>query len=104
MKELSAMLERGEMSSRELTLAFLRRIDEKNPSLNAFITVDHERALGEADGSDERRKAGTPRSPWDGIPIAVKDNICTRGLRTTCASGILRDFVPRRSASSRTGL
>ncbi len=100
MKELSAMLERGETSSRELTRAFLSRIDEKNPSLNAFITVDHERALGEADRSDERRKAGNPRSPWDGIPIAVKDNICTRGLRTTCASGILRDFVPPYDATA----
>ncbi len=98
--ELSALLEKKETNSREIASSFVARIDELNPKLNAFITVDRERVFAEAAESDARRASGKALSKFDGIPVALKDNICTEGLRTTCGSGILRDFTPPYSASS----
>jgi len=98
--ELSDLLNRGAVSSREVARAFLERISAVDEKINAFITCDEDRLFREADESDRRRQSGNPRSPYDGIPVAVKDNICTEGLRTTCASGILRDFIPPYDATA----
>lgn len=98
--ELSALLEKGETSAADIAGAFLSRAKDLNGKLNAFITIDEERTLAEAKASDDRRKNGKALSPFDGIPVAVKDNISTRGLRTTCASKILGDFVPPYDATA----
>lgn len=93
-RELSSLLQSGGISAREIAESYLERIDRLNPVLNAFITVNAQGLLDEAVASDARRKQGSPLSPFDGVPLAIKDNICTRGILTTCASGILRNFVP----------
>ena len=93
--ELSAALAAKQLSSVELTRAFLNRIKELNPTLNAFITVDEARSLAEAKASDARRAKAGPGaapSPLEGIPIAHKDIFCTTGLRTTCGSRMLAEF------------
>ena len=92
--ELSALLEKKEISSGELTRAYLERIEKLNPSINAFVTINADEALKAAQESDERRKNGAPLSPYDGIPIAVKDNINTKGVRTTCSSRMLENYIP----------
>ena len=91
--ELSAELSRGAISSVELVRACLARIEAHNPELNAFITVCGESALAEAAAADQARAGGDSR-PLLGIPLAHKDIFCTRGLRTTCGSRMLADFLP----------
>lgn len=83
-----------EVSSRELTEQCLRRIEAVNGRLNAFLTVTAERALAAADEADRELAAGTDRGPLHGIPIALKDVFCTRGIRTTCGSLLFKDHVP----------
>ncbi|MGE5640850.1 MAG: Asp-tRNA(Asn)/Glu-tRNA(Gln) amidotransferase subunit GatA [Clostridia bacterium] len=90
--ELSAALSRKEVSSVELTRACLERIGRFDGDLKAFVTVDEQRALGEAKQADARRARGES-GPLTGIPIAHKDIFCTRGLRTTCGSRMLANFV-----------
>ena len=97
-EEHAESLERGEYSSLELTAAFLERIAEKDKKIGAYITVCHDEALAAAKRSDERRAKGESRSILDGIPFALKDNICTKGIRTTCASMMLYDYIPPYSA------
>ena len=92
-------LAKGEYSSLELTRAFLERIDSTNPELNAYITVAHESALKEARESDERRARGDARGTLDGIPYAAKDNIAVRGLRLSCASRMLENYISPYDAS-----
>jgi len=89
--ELSAALARKELSSVELTNAFLNRIKKLNPGLNAFITVDEARSLADAKASDARR-AKAAAGPLEGIPVAHKDIFCTQGLRTTCGSRMLAAY------------
>ncbi|MCU0848973.1 MAG: Asp-tRNA(Asn)/Glu-tRNA(Gln) amidotransferase subunit GatA [Spirochaetes bacterium] len=97
---LSEMLEKKEISSREICQAYLKRISDLNGRLNAYITVDPGMLMVEAGISDERRSSGKQLSRYDGIPIAVKDNISTKGVKTTCASRILSNFVPPYDAHS----
>jgi len=88
-------LRRGDISSRELTQSVLARIEERDDLINAYITVTGEQALEAADLADERfRNSSVPPPLLNGLPVAVKDNICTRGIRTTCASGILENYAP----------
>ena len=89
---LSAALVARKVSSVELTRQFLARIETLNPELNAFITVDAERALSQAKAADARRAAGEAGGLL-GIPVAHKDIFCTRGLATTCGSKMLATFV-----------
>ncbi len=98
-RQLLHMLERGETTSVEIVTAYLHAIEEKT-DINAYITVAAEVALQQAQESDLRRKAGKQLSPFDGIPIAIKDNICTREVLTTCASGILQNFIPPYNATA----
>ncbi len=91
--ELSAELSRGAISSVELTRACLARIEELNPRLNAFVTVCADEALKQAAEADRARAKGAG-SPLLGVPVAHKDIFCTRGLRTTCGSRMLENFLP----------
>lgn len=90
--ELSAALSAGEISSVELTQAYLDRIKEYNQSLNAYITVCEEGAIAQARAADEARAKGE-NSPLLGIPLAQKDIFCTKGVATTCGSRMLENFV-----------
>ncbi|MBO5416657.1 MAG: Asp-tRNA(Asn)/Glu-tRNA(Gln) amidotransferase subunit GatA [Clostridia bacterium] len=92
--EHAEALARGEYSAEELVRAYLARIEEKEASVDAFLYVDCERALDLARESDKRRADGVSRGRFDGIPIAVKDNICTRSMPTTCASKMLDGYIP----------
>ena len=91
--EAHELLKKGEVSSLELTKAALERIDEVEDKLCSFVTVTRELAHAQARQADERIKAGE-FSPLTGIPAMIKDNMCTKGTRTTCASKMLEDFVP----------
>jgi aspartyl-tRNA(Asn)/glutamyl-tRNA(Gln) amidotransferase subunit A len=102
-EELAALLAGRKVSSVELTELFLRRIERHNPSLNAFLTVTAHHALAAAQRGDKEisRARGSIRRnrPLLGIPISLKDNIWTRGIRTTAGSRILGDFVPAADAT-----
>ncbi|MDR1337625.1 MAG: Asp-tRNA(Asn)/Glu-tRNA(Gln) amidotransferase subunit GatA [Rickettsiales bacterium] len=91
--EALAKLKSGEITSVELTRAYLERIEKFGDELNCYITVTPERALADAAAADERYGAGEPRA-LDGIPIGMKDLFATRGIRTTAASKMLENFVP----------
>ncbi len=92
-QEALARLKSGEVSAVDLTQAVLDRIAKLNDALNAYITVDAEGALAQAKIADQKRADGSA-GPLAGIPIALKDVICTEGLLTTCGSKILQNFVP----------
>jgi len=98
--ELSRMLKKKEVSSREVTESVLARIDEKESLLRAYITTTRELALKQADLADKRFHRGESLSPLDGIPIAVKDVLCTKGIKTTCGSAILKDYIPPYDATA----
>lgn len=87
-------LNRKEVSSRELTEAVLHRIDAVDDTIRAFVTVLHDKALASAAAIDAKRLNGESLGPLAGIPMALKDNFCTKGIRTTCASRILDNFIP----------
>jgi len=84
----------GEISSAEVTRACLGRIEALDPELGAFLTVDAEGALSAALAVDAARAAGAALGPLAGVPLALKDNLSTRGLRTTCGSRMLEAYVP----------
>src|SRR5689334_22317660 len=83
--EAAAALARGTVSSVELTTLSLARIERLDRRLNAFITIDRESAISQARECDRRRAAGKASGPLDGVPLALKDNIDTAGVRTTAA-------------------
>ncbi len=91
--EAQAKLRTREISSRDLTRACLDRIAAVEPKLNAFITVCEREALEQADAADQRLATGDA-PPLCGIPLGIKDIYATKGVRTTCASKILENFVP----------
>jgi aspartyl-tRNA(Asn)/glutamyl-tRNA(Gln) amidotransferase subunit A len=92
LKELSGALAQKKISSVELTTLFLDRIEKLNPTLNAFVTVDRDKALAAARAADEKIGAGGV-AVLTGIPLAHKDIFCTEGWRTTCGSKMLANFI-----------
>ena len=102
-EELAALLAKRKISPVELTELFLRRIQRQNPALNAFLTVTAEPALAAARRAEKQllhhRSARRENAPLLGIPITIKDNIWTRGIRSTAGSKILQDFIPARDST-----
>jgi aspartyl-tRNA(Asn)/glutamyl-tRNA(Gln) amidotransferase subunit A len=91
---LADMLRNREISSRELTESVFDRIDELEGITNAYISLTRDKALEAADLADERLGGDGDIPLLCGIPLAVKDNLCTRGIRTTCAAQILENHIP----------
>ncbi len=97
--ELSEGLKRGDFTSRQVTEAYLNRIHQVERQVGAFLTVEDDAALAQADARDAERAEGHVTGPLHGIPVALKDNICVRGGKTTCASRMLETFVSPYSAT-----
>ncbi len=83
-----------ELSARELTVSVLQRIARVESQIHAYQHVIEERALALADEIDARRARGETPHPWAGIPVAIKDNMCLRGVPATCSSKMLERFIP----------
>ena len=92
--ELAAQIRKKEISCREAVEAVFGQIEKQEEGLNCYISLDREEALRQADAAQKGIGEGTLAGPLAGVPAAVKDNICTAGRRTTCASRILSDFIP----------
>ena len=92
--ELGKKIKAGEVSVVEATEAALAAIEAKEEKINSFVTVDREGALKQAEEVQKKIDAGELTSPLAGVPVAIKDNMCTEGLLTTCSSKILGNFVP----------
>ncbi len=98
--EAARGLRERRFSSRELVDAVLERAAQTEAELHAYLTLDHEGARRAADQADEELASGTDRGPLHGIPIALKDNLCTTGVETTCASQILAGYHPPYDATA----
>ncbi len=103
-REILSGLQRGEFSSREVTQACLEQIERCEPALHAFITLTPDLALHMADAADRKRAeahaAGQPVPPLLGLPLAVKDILALEGIRCTCGSKMLENFVPPYTAAA----
>jgi aspartyl-tRNA(Asn)/glutamyl-tRNA(Gln) amidotransferase subunit A len=88
------------ISARELASDYYKRIEARNPELNAYLALSEDRAFAQAERVDALVAAGKPLPPLAGVPIAVKDVISTRGVRTTCGSKILENYIPPYDATA----
>ena len=91
--ELIEKLKNKELTSTEITQSYINRIKEKEPEVQAFVTTLEDEALKQAKEIDEKRKSGEIENNLAGIPIGIKDNMCTKGIKTTCSSHMLEKFV-----------
>jgi len=98
-REIREAIVSGKISAVEICRASLTRIEQTNPTLNAFNHVVAERAIAQATSIDARRAAGATLGPLAGVPVALKDNLCVKGVRTTASSKILDTFHPPYSAT-----
>ncbi len=96
---LQKLLLNRKISPQEITQALLARIREKNSRVNAYLTVAEDEAPAQAGVADKRLGKGDGACPLTGIPLAIKDNICIKGVRMTCASKILEHYVPPYNAT-----
>ena len=101
-RELRTRIGRGEVSCREVAEAHLRRCEAIDPAVRAFVTLTPEVALAQAERWDVARARGEPLPPLAGVPVALKDNFCTRGIPTTCSSKILARWRPPYDATVTT--
>ena len=100
--DLSEMIKNKEISSAELTKSVFDRIKAVEGKVDAYLTLDEENAMKKAAEIDEKLAKGEELSPLAGIPVGIKDNISTKGLRTTCASKMLGNYVPPFNATCRS--
>lgn len=98
--ELAAAIKEGKATAVEAMEAVLSRIEEKDGEINAYVTIDRDVALSAAKEAQQKIDAGVLTGPLAGVPVAIKDNLCTEGMLTTCASKILENFVPTFSAEA----
>jgi aspartyl-tRNA(Asn)/glutamyl-tRNA(Gln) amidotransferase subunit A len=98
--ELTDAFRRGDLTPSAVAEAYLARIGALDGKVGAYLTVMGDQALAAARESDQRWRAGSPRGPLDGAPVAVKDVMCTAGVRTTCGSKMLEHFVPPYDATT----
>lgn len=92
--QLLRLLQTGAVSAAEVTAAYLKRIRLQEPRVGAFLCILEPQALRQAEIIDEKRRRGQPLGPLAGIPVALKDNLCTKDAPTTCASRMLKGFYP----------
>ena len=98
--QMSAAIRAGKTTAVEAAEAVLAQIEAVDKKYNCYVTVDREGALAQAKAVQGRIETGELTGPLAGVPVAVKDNICTEGLRTTCSSRILYNFVPPYTAEA----
>jgi aspartyl-tRNA(Asn)/glutamyl-tRNA(Gln) amidotransferase subunit A len=98
--ELSKLLESKALSAKEAAQAYLSRMEKAEPQIGAYLTVTGDEALKAAENIDSRRMNGESLPPLAGVPMGIKDNICTKGIKTTCASRILSNFEPAYDATA----
>ncbi len=98
--ELGRKIKAKEVTVREAVLAAYDKIDEKEAELNCYVTITKEAALAKADEVQTKIDAGELTGPLAGVPVAIKDNMCTKGVLTTCSSRILENFVPTFTAEA----
>jgi len=92
--ETADLIFTGELSAQQVTEACLERIEAVEDQVNSFVTVTADHARAQAAQADKKLSSGQAPNPLSGIPIAIKDVMCTRGLATTCGSKILENFIP----------
>lgn len=97
--ELTEMFRKGTLNPPELVQLLFEEIKRKEPEINAYLTTCEELAIHQARESEARYRKGHPISALDGIPVAIKDNIVTKGIRTTCGSKILANYIPPYNAT-----
>lgn len=98
--ELAAAIREGKTTAVDAVKEVLSNIEEKEQELNCYVTIDAEGALAQAQEIQKKIEAGTLQGPLAGVPVAIKDNMCTEGMLTTCSSKILGNFVPPFSAEA----
>lgn len=96
--ELGKMIKGGDVTAPEAAEAALKRIREAEPAIHAYVTIDEEGAMKRAAQVQRQIEEGLLTGPLAGVPVAVKDNLCIKGMRTTCGSRILENFVPTYTA------
>ncbi|MEG2928664.1 MAG: Asp-tRNA(Asn)/Glu-tRNA(Gln) amidotransferase subunit GatA [Oscillospiraceae bacterium] len=92
-KQMRELLDKKEVSSVEITRSVIDRIEKTDKDINAYITYNFENALAQAKVADEKIANGTAKGKMAGIPIAIKDNMCAKGIKMTCASKMLENFI-----------
>ncbi len=98
--ELAQVIKAGETTAVEAMKAVLDRIDASEKSIHAYVTIDREAALAKAEAVQKQIEAGELTGPLAGVPVAIKDNMCTEGVLTTCSSRILGNFIPTFTAEA----
>ncbi|HPF28656.1 MAG TPA: Asp-tRNA(Asn)/Glu-tRNA(Gln) amidotransferase subunit GatA [Lachnospiraceae bacterium] len=98
--ELGSKIQCGEVKVRDAVMAVLDQIDQTEEQLHCYITLNREEALAQADLVQKKIDVGELTGPLAGVPVAIKDNMCTEGVKTTCASRILENFVPTYTATA----
>lgn len=98
--ELGKKIKSGELKVVDVTKAYVDRIEKLENDINAFVTVDAENAMAQAEEIQRKIDAGELSSPLAGVPVAIKDNMCTKGLLTSCSSKILSNFIPTYTADA----